>query len=200
MAMGKLRDALQTADSALSSATTVQERANAQLYRGIIFSRMSRAGEGKLPEAEAAFRAGAEMNPQCADCKFNLGLILLKESKDEEGVEVLKTILPECKGSDREREILRFIANPGRARKDFAPEFSVKLKTGEEVSLDTLHGKVVLLDFWGVWCSPCRDSVPVLKELAGKLDSSKVAIISIDEGDSQEKWAEFVAKNGMTWG
>ena len=33
----------------------------------------------------------------------------------------------------------------------------------------------------------------------GKNDPSKVMIISVDEGDPSEKWAEFVKKNGMTW-
>jgi peroxiredoxin len=108
-------------------------------------------------------------------------------------------VLPEYRGSAKEREIRRFIADPGRARKDFAPDFSVRLASGEELNLDVLQGKVVLLDFWGSWCGPCRESVPALKKLFSKLDPSQAMLISIDEGDSQEKWAQFVQKNQMTW-
>ncbi len=113
---------------------------------------------------------------------------------------MLKSVLPEYRNSPREHEIQRFLTDTTRARKTFAPEFSAKLSTGQEVNLDSLQGKVVLLDFWGSWCGPCRESVPVLKEISGKMDTSKVAVISIDEGDSQDKWSQFVQKNRMTWG
>ena len=198
--MNKLSNALKNADRALGTAHSDRQRANAQLYRGVIFHRMAASDKDKLKDAEEAFRAAVNANAECAECKFDLGLVLLKEGKDSEGIEVLQGVLPEYKNDSRERVILRFVADPGRARKQFAPEFSAKLSTGEEINLDVLQGKVVLLDFWGVWCRPCRDSVPVLRELAGKVDTSKVAIISIDEGDSQEKWASFVKQNKMTWG
>jgi thiol-disulfide isomerase/thioredoxin len=152
-----------------------------------------------LANAETAFRAAMAANADCSECKFDLGLVLLRESKDQEGVEVFKAVLPEYKGSLQQAEIKRFIADPSRARKKFAPEFSVRTSAGQEITIDSLSGKVVLLDFWGTWCPPCRDSVPVLKELAAKNDASKVMVISIDEGDPSEKWAEFVQKNGMTW-
>jgi len=78
--------------------------------------------------------------------------VLLKESKDAEGVETLKTVAPKFAGTPRGREIQRFIGDPGRIRKHYAPEFSAKLSNGQEINLDTFAGKVVLLDFWGTWC------------------------------------------------
>jgi thiol-disulfide isomerase/thioredoxin len=125
--------------------------------------------------------------------------VLLKESKDAEGVAVLKTLAPEFAGTSRGHEIERLIANPSRIRKNYAPEFSAKLSTGEEINLDTLSGKVVLLDFWGTWCEPCRVSLPLLKDLAAKVDPAKVAIISIDEYDARPKWEQFIQANGMKW-
>ena len=73
------------------------------------------------------------------------------------------------------------------------------MSTGEEINLDTLKGKVVLLDFWGTWCAPCRISLPRLKDLASKIDPAKVAIISIDEYDPKSKWEQFIRDNGMNW-
>lgn len=194
MAEGKLEQALTEADNAFSSAATVPERASAQLYRGIVLSR-----EGDLVQAEAAFKAASPANPRCVECRFDLGFVLLKESKDAEGVEVLKTIAPTFSGTPRGREIERFIADPSRIRKKFAPEFSARLRNGEELTLDTLKGKVVLLDFWGTWCSACRVSLPLLKDLATTIDPAKFAIISIDEGDPQPMWDQFVEEHGMTW-
>lgn len=194
MIEGKLDQALAETDNAIATATTGAQRATAQLYRGLVHGR-----EGDLDQAEVALKAAAAADPQCVECRFDLGFVLLKESKDAEGVEVLKTVAPEFAGTPRGREIQRFIADPSRIRKSFAPEFSARLRNGEEINLDTLKGKVVLLDFWGTWCSACRVSLPLLKELAAKSDPAKVAIISIDEGDPEPRWQQFVAEHGMTW-
>lgn len=194
MAGGKLPEALTKTDKALVAACNDAEKARAQLYRGIVFSR-----QGDLGKSEAALRAATEANPGCVECQFNLGFVLLKESKDAEGAAVLKAIAPQFAGTARGREIQRLIENPGRIRKSYAPEFSAKLRNGEEINLEKLKGKVVLLDFWGTWCAPCRMSLPKLKDLAAKVDPEKVEIISIDEGDPRETWDHFVQDHGMTW-
>src|SRR5262249_42616359 len=74
MAKGDLRRALDWTEKASASATSGPERASAQLYRGIVLTR-----EGNLGQAETAFKAAAAANPACAECKFNLGFVLLKE-------------------------------------------------------------------------------------------------------------------------
>jgi thiol-disulfide isomerase/thioredoxin len=193
-AAAKLNDASAHFDKALGVATTDHERARALLYLGVVF-----AAGNRMSDAETAFRSAVEADPACTECGFNLGFILLKESKDEEGVAALKAVLPQLKGTPREREVQRFIANPRRIRLDYAPEFSMRAAGGDFITLDTLQGKVVLLDFWGAWCVPCRQTVPLLKQMAEEFDPSKVAIVSIDENDSKEVWAQFIAKNGMTW-
>ena len=194
MASGNLRPALEHTEKAIATARTDLQRSSGQLYRGIVLSR-----QGNLVEAETAFKAASLANPDCVECRFNLGFVLLKEAKDDEGIAVLKTVLRDFVGTPRGREIQRFIDDPSRVRKNYAPEFSAKLRTGEEISLDTFKGKVVLLDFWGTWCEPCRVALPSLKELAAKVDPAKVAVVSIDEGDSKEKWERFIESNGMTW-
>jgi thiol-disulfide isomerase/thioredoxin len=194
MAKGDLRQALEWTEKASGTATSGPERAGAQLYRGIILTR-----QGDLAQAETAFKAATAANPACVECKFNLGFVLLKEAKTVEGVEILKTVAPEFAGTPRGREIQRFIADPSRVRKHYAPEFSAKLSSGQEINLDTFAGKVVLLDFWGTWCAPCRVSLPLLKDLAAKADPAKVAIVSINEYDPKPKWEQFIRDNSMTW-
>lgn len=194
MAEGKLSQALAETENAIATASNAPERASAQLYRGLVLGR-----EGNLAEAEVAFKAAAAANPQCVECRFDLGFVLLKESKDAEGVEVLQSVAPAFANTPRGREIQRFIADPSRIRKNFAPEFSARLRNGEEVNLDTLKGKVVLLDFWGTWCSACRVSLPLLKQVAANADPARVAVVSIDEGDSPKEWAQFIDDNDVKW-
>jgi thiol-disulfide isomerase/thioredoxin len=194
IAAGDLQDALEDTEKGVATAATGTERSRAQLYRGVILGR-----QGNLAGAEAAFKAASVADSACVECMFNLGFVLLKESKDAEGVEVLRTVAPKFAGTPRGREMQRFIDDPSRIRKNYAPEFSAKTQNGEEINLDALKGKVVLFDFWGTWCAPCRVSLPLLKELAAKVDPAKVAIVSVDEGDSKDNWERFVKTNGMTW-
>jgi thiol-disulfide isomerase/thioredoxin len=194
MAQGKMDEALKDVDKAIAVARDSAQVSQAQLYRGVIWSR-----QGNLREAETAFKAASKANPDCLECRFNLGFVLLKESKNEEGVAVLKTVAPAFNGTPRGREIQRFIADPDRIRKHYAPEFSATSSTGEKINLDSLKGKVVLLDFWGTWCAPCRMSLPLLKDLSAKVDPARVAIISIDEYDPKPRWEQFIHDNEMNW-
>jgi thiol-disulfide isomerase/thioredoxin len=187
-------EGLKHVEQALATAVGDHERSSAQLYRGVILGR-----ENNLLLAEAAFRAAAASDPACLECTFNLGFVLLKESKDAEGVQVLKGVVSRFAGTPREREIQRFIDDPSRVRKDFAPEFSTTLRSGEKINLDALKGKVVVLDFWGTWCAACRVSLPLLRSLAASVDPEKAVIISIDEDDPKEQWEQFVQRNRMNW-
>lgn len=51
------------------------------------------------------------------------------------------------------------------AEKAFAPDFTLKTIEGRQITLSSLKGKVILLDFWATWCSPCKESIPHLIQL-----------------------------------
>ena len=66
-----------------------------------------------------------------------------------------------------------------------APSFAVRDLKGGPVSKESLHGRVVLLDFWATWCAPCRKSIPELQTLHEKYVNQGFTVvgISIDDGD-----------------
>lgn len=59
--------------------------------------------------------------------------------------------------------------------------------------------RLVLLDFWATWCSPCREAIPALKELYAKYHDKGLEIYSVSEDQSKASWKSFIADNGMTW-
>lgn len=76
-----------------------------------------------------------------------------------------------------------------------APEFkSIKgWKNGDPVKLAELHGRVVLLDFWGYWCGPCVASVPPLMKLHDEFKDKGLVIIAVHD-DTAESIAEMDQK------
>jgi thiol-disulfide isomerase/thioredoxin len=62
-----------------------------------------------------------------------------------------------------------------------------------ELALDTLKGKVVLLDFWASWCGPCRQSFPWLNQMQQKYGAEGLVILAINE-DEERADAEFFLK------
>jgi thiol-disulfide isomerase/thioredoxin len=99
---------------------------------------------------------------------------------------------------DRQRA-LRFITQPELARAKMAPPFSVITLDGQRVSMDELKGKVVLIDFWATWCGPCREALPHMKDIAKKFNGQPLVILSVSLDENEQKWKEFVEKNGMNW-
>ena len=116
--------------------------------------------QNRLRAAEAEFRAALALDRDAPFLHFNLGVVLMQEQRDVEGVEELKRELSLRPRSVYSDQIARLIANPRRAREAYAPAFSITTLSREFLELNDLRGKVVVLDFWGTWCPPCVQAVP----------------------------------------
>lgn len=202
MGLEAYKNVMLSTDSALQLAgDNAQLQAQAYNLKGVALQKQSDNKDmKKLEEAEAAIRQAIAVKPNFSEAFYNLGIILLQQRRDTDGIAELKKFIemdPEDANVANARQL---IANPRRARELFAPDFSFTTSEGEYVSLDELHGKVVLLDFWGTWCPPCVASLPGLRDLNKKYgkDSSFV-IISVSSDGDEEKWKAFVAKEKMVW-
>jgi peroxiredoxin len=81
-----------------------------------------------------------------------------------------------------------------------APDFSAQaVANGKgKVALGAMRGKVVLVDFWGTFCEPCKKSFPKLQNLYGKYAGSGLRVVGIseDEAEDKAKIPDFAATYG----
>jgi peroxiredoxin len=94
---------------------------------------------------------------------------------------------------ERSAETRALLGNP-------APDFRVKLLTrsGAPLSLKQLRGQVVVVDFWGTYCGPCKQEIPMLQALSAKYSEAGLHIIGIseDEPEDKDKIVAFAAAHG----
>jgi len=110
------------------------------------FEVTGRAARTQVPLAETFEIRGLEVDPDVPDGRFTLPV--------PPGFE---RILSEREPPSRCAEAV----DVGHE----APPFSLSTAAGRTVSLADLRGRVVLLDFWGTWCAPCLQAIPMLEEI-----------------------------------
>jgi thiol-disulfide isomerase/thioredoxin len=158
----------------------------------------SKPDEAKLRESETAYREALKINPAMNQAHYQLAIALIRMNRINEGLRELQIFIKNADDGDA-REARKIIEKPGRALENYAPDFSVVTLDGERVSSDELRGKIVLLDFWGIWCRPCLNEIPFLKELSRKTGKEKFVLLSVDVRDEEAQWRSFVQGNEMNW-
>ena len=73
-----------------------------------------------------------------------------------------------------------------------APPLVLPSLSGPSVDLVQLRGKVVLVNFWAVWCPPCRKEMPSMNRLMTKLEGKPFTILGVNEGESPEEIQAFL--------
>ena len=77
-----------------------------------------------------------------------------------------------------------------------APNFTAHTTDGGEMTLADLLGQVVLLDFWGAWCTPCRQSMPHLHDLWTDYHADGLAVVIVSTDAVEQDSIDFLAANG----
>lgn len=82
-----------------------------------------------------------------------------------------------------------------------APDFSLKsLPDGKTVTLSSLRGKAVLVNFWATWCEPCKIEMPSLVDLQKKYGPQGLQIVGVAMDDADDKEiSTFAHKMGVNY-
>lgn len=153
----------------------------------------------RLHEAESEFRTALEIDPRAPFLHYYLGVVLMQEHRDDDGIAELKQELALRPKSVHSEMATSLIANPRRSREAYAPAFSMVTLSREFLELDSLRGKVVVLDFWGTWCPPCVKAVPELRDLQKRYGKEAFLLVGISSDTDERVLRDFVDKNQMEW-
>lgn len=80
-----------------------------------------------------------------------------------------------------------------------APDFKLKTASGDSLTLNSLRGKYVLIDFWASWCPDCRKSNPELVKLYNTYKNKNFSVVGVSIDDDESSWRLAIEKDGLTW-
>jgi cytochrome c biogenesis protein CcmG/thiol:disulfide interchange protein DsbE len=73
-----------------------------------------------------------------------------------------------------------------------APDVTFKDLQGKDVTLASYKGKVVLLNFWGTWCEPCRHEIPILIDMQNKYGARGFTLLGAATNDEEKAVDQFI--------
>jgi thiol-disulfide isomerase/thioredoxin len=200
--MGDYKAAAESAAKLEVIVQNPKDKATASLWRGSALMRLNRdkrKQEG-LAEADKELKNALSLDPDLNFARFIDGQVLALMNQDDAAKAEFASYVEHAKGSDTFRErCIRFAANPALAREKMAPPFSIVTSDGTPLSLDSLNGRVVLLDFWATWCGPCKLELPHVRKLAQKYAGRPFVVLSVSIDRDESKWKDYITKNEMNW-
>lgn len=94
------------------------------------------------------------------------------------------------------------VVNPGEVPEGSAVgtrayDFTALTTDGREITLSGLRGSVVLIEFWGSWCIPCKTSMPHINALWETYHDQGLVVLAVSTDTRAEDAVEYLAKNGF---
>ena len=85
------------------------------------------------------------------------------------------------------------------SRPTMAPGFNGRTADGSDLSLASLKGKVVLLNFWATWCLECRPEMPAFERLHREFSAQGLAVVGINAREETSTIREYAKELGLTF-
>lgn len=103
--------------------------------------------------------------------------------------------LAEQKKQEQEKEALKNLTAIG----SLAPELNFNNPEGKLITLKSLRGNYVLIDFWASWCKPCRMENPNVVKLYNQYKEKGFTVYSVSLDNSVERWKAAIKQDGLSW-
>lgn len=79
------------------------------------------------------------------------------------------------------------------------PDFAQNDIKGEKISIQSLRGKYILIDFWASWCLPCRKENPAVVAAYKKFKDKGFEILSVSLDDKKQNWLAAIKEDKLNW-
>ncbi len=156
--------------------------------------------EGDLETAEIHHARGYQLErPSLSDNKPNRDALERIFQERHGSMDGYDEFLEEIEGRDRERRWQR-VADSRLAEPRELPAIELEWLHGGNITRDELAGRIVVINFWGVWCGPCVAESPQIQQLHEKYrDEPGVAFLTINYGDEPDRVRTWMEENDYDW-
>ncbi|MFV0483312.1 MAG: redoxin domain-containing protein [Bacteroidales bacterium] len=118
----------------------------------------------------------------------------------EQQKEIYDKLSPEVKASKYGVKLGENIEKMSKTQiGEIAPDFTMADSEGNNVSLSSLKGKYILLDFWASWCGPCRAENPNVVAAYNAYKDKNFDILGVSLDDNKDKWLEAIEADKLAW-
>jgi peroxiredoxin len=90
------------------------------------------------------------------------------------------------------------LAFAGVTKGQKAPDFSLPTLSGPKLTLSSLRGSVIVIDFWAQWCEPCKKELPQLEKLAKEFANKDVVVLAVNLDKSKDNAQRLAHQLGLT--
>ncbi|SHK10813.1 Peroxiredoxin [Geosporobacter subterraneus DSM 17957] len=138
------------------------------------------------------------------------GCLFKKEKPTEEGKDIVEE--PKEQNQPQERQTPAEVPKDGSETEektgvfvgDKAYDFTLLDREGNEISLSSLQGKVVFMNFWASWCPPCVQEMPYIQAIYDQYQKKDVVILAVnvlatEKGKDAAAVNQFLSDNGYTF-
>jgi peroxiredoxin len=209
MKMEMFKESAATAAELARQSPTPQAKAQAEYRQGLALYEfyfslvhqndnddLKKNGPGILKQAEAVLAHATADDAANEPVRMLHGRILAAQQHDTDASREFAACAATAGVPALECErARRFAGDVALARNELAPTFTARTIDGKSISLDSLAGKIVLIDFWATWCKYCIRDSDYVQSMLDSFDKDRFVLLEVSADKENSVWKHWVEEN-----